>query len=578
MKIHLRSNAIADADALLNPPQRPDSAHEDDARVHRRPAWRAWVQGMGLQGKLVLCFTYLICVALGVSCWLFARQSKARINDMMCEEARQLSYTLSLASKHSLETHQTDDLNQIGQDLLKSRNILFVAFMDADGNPLALASRDQEFDWPKLTLLHPPRVLTQVQFLSSPLLGEYLMVAVPVTQVTASVARNLPETTVGASSPTRLLGFVAIGLSQTNEHHQVTMINYLICCVGVMVVLCSLPLSYLLVRRIFLPIRQLVLATDQIIAGDLTTRVAIDRVDTIGMLARSFNEMVRRVRSQQQLLMDANTGLEAKVLERTGQLEAANKRLSSEIAEKEDFLRAVSHDLNAPLRNIAGMASMLLKKHNDKFDEDIVHRLQRIQLNVQMETDLIAELLELSRIKTRRQKLEMVELTPLVRDLEGMFESDLRSKQISLIIDSALPVIHAEQARLRQVFQNLIDNAIKYMGDGEKREIHIGSVQRKCEAEFYVRDTGIGIEQEDLAKVFHIFRRGKTLAVQKVSGKGVGLASVKSIIETYSGSIWAESVPGQGCTFRFTINGKYVPALAGASERDTAPVEMGAKS
>src|SRR5205807_8220870 len=106
----------------------------------------------------------------------------------------------------------------------------------------------------------------------------------------------------------------------------------------------------------------------------------------------------------------SNQGLEGKVNQRTVQLEAANARLSSEIAEKEDFLRAVSHDLNAPLRNIAGMATMLLLKHRASFDEDVVHRLERIQKNVQVETDLISELLELSRIKTRRQKVETVAL------------------------------------------------------------------------------------------------------------------------------------------------------------------------
>jgi signal transduction histidine kinase len=90
------------------------------------------------------------------------------------------------------------------------------------------------------------------------------------------------------------------------------------------------------------------------------------------------------------------------------------------------------------------------------------------------------------------------------------------------------------------------------------REIHVGCHVKGSEAEFYVRDTGIGIEPEDIEKVFFVFRRGKTQAVQNVSGKGVGLASVKSIIETYSGTIWVESQPGQGSTFKFTVNGMHL--------------------
>jgi signal transduction histidine kinase len=80
----------------------------------------------------------------------------------------------------------------------------------------------------------------------------------------------------------------------------------------------------------------------------------------------------------------------------------------------------------------------------------------------------------------------------------------------------------------------------------------------QTEAEFYVQDTGMGIERDDLAKVFYVFRRGKNTANQNIAGKGVGLASVKSIVETYNGKIWASSEPGQGSTFRFTINGKFV--------------------
>jgi signal transduction histidine kinase len=204
------------------------------------------------------------------------------------------------------------------------------------------------------------------------------------------------------------------------------------------------------------------------------------------------------------------------------------------------------------------MTTMLLMKHKEKFDEEVIHRLERIQKNVQMETDLISELLELSRIKTRRQKMEHVDIRLLVQDLTGVFENDLRSRRIEIVVDTALPVIHGEKARIRQIFQNLIDNAIKYMGDGLQRQIHIGCDHRADAVEFYVKDTGMGIEQEDLSKVFVIFRRGRNTQAQNVPGKGVGLASVKTIIETYNGTIWAESQVGNGTTFRFTISGRHV--------------------
>src|SRR5205085_7365935 len=117
--------------------------------------------------------------------------------------------------------------------------------------------------------------------------------------------------------------------------------------------------------------------------------------------------------------------------------------------------------------------------------------------SVQMETDLIAELLELARIKTRRQKMEIVNIRDLVADVAGMFENDFRSKQIHFVVDTPLPLIHCEKPRMRQVFQNLIDNAVKYMGEGGvSKEIHIGCNVRPEVAEFYVRDMGMGIDAD----------------------------------------------------------------------------------
>ncbi len=93
---------------------------------------------------------------------------------------------------------------------------------------------------------------------------------------------------------------------------------------------------------------------------------------------------------------------------------------------------------------------------------------------------------------------------------------------------------------------------------GEPREIHVGWILRPAECEFYVRDTGIGIDARDLELLFHVFRRGANARLAGIPGRGIGLASVKSIVETYSGTIWAQSTPGKGSTFRFTINGEYV--------------------
>jgi len=331
--------------------------------------------------------------------------------------------------------------------------------------------------------------------------------------------------------------------------------------------LVAIPGVWLVGRQVMRPVFRFVAAARQINVEDFDSDLQTRRRDVVHDLVHVFNDMRRGLRRQQnelklinQKLGENNTDLENRIEQRTAQYETANQRLTMEIAEKEDFLRAVSHDLNAPLRNIAGMVTMLLIKKKGQLDEDLLHRLDRIKKNVEIETDLINELLELSRIKTRRQAMENVELESLLWDLRGMFENDLKTRDIHLIIDTQMPTLFGEKARLRQVFQNLIDNAIKYMGDGHPREIHVGCTLRLSEAEFWVRDTGVGMDQEDVGKVFFVFRRGKNTACPNVPGKGVGLASVKSIIETYNGKIWVESELGKGTVFRFTVNGQFVPA------------------
>jgi signal transduction histidine kinase len=552
----------------------------------------------GLEGKLVLCFMVLLTAALGASLWMFVSETTEALDAMADEQAIKVSRTLAMASGVPLEQNSAADLKRLCTELVQTRGIVCVAFFNTSGDLLSVAGQEPDFRRDQLTalgMLANPRGLrlAQPRHHKSPSLGPYVELT----------------TAVSGADGKRIVGYVTVCLSQGGVDSRLRNIAFSVLLIGAVAAAVSFPLMYWLVHRVFQPIRQLVAATDLIAHGDLETRVALNRSDVIGTLARSFNEMVKRVRSQQEdlaqangeladanarlaeangKLSDSNRDLEEKVRQRTAQveaaakqLEAANRRLGSEIAEKEDFLRAVSHDLNAPLRNIAGMAATLLMKYRNTFDEEVVRRLERICKNVEVETDLIAELLELSRIKTRRQKMENVALDELLAELAELFGQDLETRQIKLTVNGPLPWIYCERARLRQVFQNLIDNAIKYMGPFEApavegqaqspakpREISVGHIARGGEVEFYVADTGVGIAAQDLEKVFHVFRRGSGEEVQHVAGKGVGLASVKSIVETYSGTIWVESHVGRGSTFRFTINGKHVH---GPSSGETPP-------
>jgi signal transduction histidine kinase len=328
-----------------------------------------------------------------------------------------------------------------------------------------------------------------------------------------------------------------------------------------LVLAASLPVAFFMSRHIVVPIQKLAAAAQALAQGNLSHRVAIQRRDELGSLVEAFNTMAHTVESQQAAITRINAGLEEKVRTRTAELEALNTRLKAEMAEKEDFLRTVSHDLNAPLRNISGMATMLMAKYREKLEADAIQRLERIQKNVEVECDLLNELLELSRIKSQREKIEAVDLSTLATQVREQFTGDLESRGIELQVGK-LPVIQGEKARLRQVFQNLVDNAIKFMRPGTPRQIRVGSELRGNDVILYVADTGMGISPDDMPQLFHVFRRARSAAIAKIPGKGIGLASVKSIVETYGGRVWAQSTPGVGTTFFMSIPREHFPHLA----------------
>jgi signal transduction histidine kinase len=516
------------------------------------PQARKGARWVGLQDKLLLANVMLIVATLLFCGATFASHNAHQVRLLKHEEVRHIASAVAIAAVAPLAQADTPALSELSRRLLAVEDLTSVTFYDARGVPL-VAWKETDQGAQELDVSRVPVAYTANDSREKE--------AAEAGEVSLFIAIRPPGGQRAEQAP---LGFVALTVSQAPALAYMQGTVRLITGGGLAILAMVLPLVFLLIQRAFAPIRRLAIAARNVAAGRFET-VDIARGDALGLLAETFNHMVMGLAEQKQRadeahksLLEANQHLEAKIAERTAAIEAASGRLAAEIAEKEDFLRAVSHDLNAPLRNIDGMATMLLQKHSAELPQEVVDRLDRIKKNVEHETSLINELLELSRIKTRREQPEPVNMEELLWQLRGVFENDLRQHQIDLVIESRLPTLHAERARIRQVFQNLIDNAIKYMGPGPERKITIGARIGRSETEFWVRDTGLGIAPEDIGRIFFVFRRGKNQ--QGVAGKGVGLASVKSIIENYNGRIWVESTPGQGSYFRFTINARFVAA------------------
>jgi signal transduction histidine kinase len=249
------------------------------------------------------------------------------------------------------------------------------------------------------------------------------------------------------------------------------------------------------------------------------------------------------------------------------ELRDALSDLEQKNAELDSFVYIASHDLKAPLVTIQGMSGLLLEEYGSCLNDDGRHLLERVDVNVRHMEQLILDLLALSRIGREAQPPEHVDVDLLVRQIADDFTGTRRGRQVALTVHP-LPPLWAIPTHLEQVFTNLVGNAFKYLGDRPDATIEVGAVDHADIVEYYVRDSGIGIDPVYHAKVFEIFQR---LRDADAEGTGVGLAIVKKIVEANGGRIWVESTRGAGATFRFTWR-KAVPegTAAPAIDRDLA--------
>jgi light-regulated signal transduction histidine kinase (bacteriophytochrome) len=242
--------------------------------------------------------------------------------------------------------------------------------------------------------------------------------------------------------------------------------------------------------------------------------------------------------------------LEKKVATRTEDLATRTEDLAASVRELEAFAYTVSHDLRAPLRAMDGFSRILIEDFSGELPTEAQRYLNRIRENAQAMGQLITHLLDFSRLGRRPISRDTVDMERVVRQVFEDLETELEGRRVKLIL-KPLPVCDVDRALIRQVFANLIGNAIKYTAVREEAEIVVESVEVGDEVRYVVRDNGVGFQMEYVDNVFHIFER--LHRSEDFEGTGLGLAIVKRIIEKHGGRAWAEAVPDQGASFYFTI-------------------------
>ena len=332
--------------------------------------------------------------------------------------------------------------------------------------------------------------------------------------------------------------FILVEFSREKVLEGVQHFLYWMLLAGGLLTAVGMVIAWIMSRKITRPLHALTDAAKRIAEGNDAESVNVIRKDELGTLATAFNTMSVQVQQ-------ARKDLEQKVADRTKQLETVNKEL-------EAFSYSVSHDLRSPLRAISGYSTMLQEDFEASLGDEGKRIIGAIHSNTKMMGKLIDDLLAFSKMGKKEIAHSSIDMRILAESCLAEFRGiETHTNQPFQFHLEVLPACSGDPGMIKQVWMNLIGNAIKYSSKEKEPRIKIGCLEESSRNVYSVRDNGVGFDMQYAHKLFGVFQR--LHSPEAFEGTGIGLALVKRIIHKHNGEVWAESTPGAGASFYFSI-------------------------